>query len=147
MITLVSIVTFSTIAYSVYVDVSGVFSTLSSPGKQGSASQLVVTGNTAKLDLDYSIQNSGLYPLLVAFSCQPDANAPLSCADVSVSIPVGSTQVVGFAITVSDLSKLRSLVSAGNPLHLNATAAFSLEPFATLSARFDLGNALSGAVQ
>jgi hypothetical protein len=145
-ITLVSLVTFTTIVYSAYTDVSGVFSTFGSASSHGSASPIVVTGNTARIGLNYSIQNGGLYPLLIALSCQPDASLPVSCADVSVSIPAGSTQVVGLTLTVTDLTKLRSLVSAGKPLHLNATAAASLEPFATLSAEFDLGSILSGAV-
>jgi len=144
-ITLVSLVTFTTIVYSAYTDVSGVFSSLGSSSSQGSAVHFVVTGNTAELELNYSIQNSGLYPITVALSCQPDASVPVSCANVSVSIPEGSKQVVGFALTVSDLAKLQSQVSAGKTLRLNATASVSLQPFATLSANFDLGSVLSGA--
>ncbi len=146
-ITLVSVVTFTTMAYSAYADVSGVFSTLGSSGIQGSASRYAVTGNTAELGLNFSVQNSGLYPLSIALSCRPDPGTPVTCANVSVSVPAGSTQVVAITLTVSDLSRLQTLVASGAQIHLNATADISLEPFATLAANFDLGGVLSGAVK
>ena len=145
-ITLVSIVTFATIAYSAYADVSSVLSTLSSGGSQGTGSSLAVSGDTATLAVNFSIQNSGLYPLLISLSCQPGPSLPVSCANVSLSIPAGSTQVARLVVTVSSLSKLQSVASSGTPIHLNATADVSLQPFASLSASFDLGSALSGAL-
>jgi len=145
-ITLVTVVTVSTMTYSAYADVSGFLSTLSSGSGAGSGSHFVFTGNTATVGLNFSVQNSGLYPLSIALACSPDPNVPATCGAVSVSIPAGSTQVVVFRLTVSDLTKLKSLVSAGTKLHLNGTADISLEPFATLSVNFDLGSTLSGAV-
>lgn len=144
-ITIVSIVTFSTMAYSAYADVSGVVSRLGSSGSQSPLNHFVVNGNTATLNLSYTVQNSGLYPLAISLSCQPSPDLPVSCAELSVSIPAGATQVVSLSLTVSDLSKLESL-NSGSPLHLNATAVVSLEPFASLSAQLDLGSALSGAL-
>ncbi len=144
-ITLVSVVTVGTMAYSAYVDVNGFISNISSSSGQGLTNHVVVTGNTATLDLNYSVQNSGLYPLSIALSCQPNPSVPVSCSGVSVSIPAGSTQDVSLALTVSDLTKLQAMTSSGSPLHLNATADISLQPFATLSLQIDLGRALSGA--
>ena len=144
-ITLVSIVTFSTMGYSAFADLRGVISTLGSGG-QGAASNLLVNGNSAELDFAYNVQNGGLYPLLISISCQPDASLSVSCSGGNVTIPAGATQQVRFAVSVADLTKLEGAIAAGQQVRLNGTAQISLEPFATLSAVFDLGSILSGAI-
>lgn len=144
-ITIVSLVTFTTMAYSAYADVSGVLSRIGAGGGSGQAARLLVSGNTATLDMNFTVQNTGFYPLLIQLSCQPGGSLPVTCAPLSVSIPAGATRVVTLALAVSDVSKLQSTITGGQPVHLNATAQVSLEPFASLSASFDLGSALSGA--
>lgn len=146
-ITLVSIVTFATMAYSAYQDTAGMLSTLGTAGSSAPGAHLIVSGNMAKLNLGFSVPNNGLYPLAVRISCAPSGSLPVSCGTVAVSVGPGLSESVNLALTVTDLARLRSILANGNSLHLNATAAVSLEPFATLSLTFDLGPTLSGAAR
>jgi hypothetical protein len=145
-ITLVTVVMVSTLAYSAYTDLSGTLSALSSGGGFGSGSSFAVSGNSATLNLNISIKNSGFFPLTISFGCHPDPNVPATCSVSTLDIPVGTTQVLPIILTVTDLSKLQAMLSGGTQLHFNATAEASLVPFATLTANFDIGSLLSGAV-
>lgn len=144
-ITLVSIITFSTIAYSAYADVNGVLSSLRGPSTSATGAHYTVSGNTARLDLNFNVDNGGLYPLSIQLTCANSPSLPVSCGPVSVSIQPGLSRGVDLVLNVNDLARLQTLVSSGAGVHLNATAAIFLQPFAVLSVTFDLGSALSGA--
>lgn len=144
-ITLVSIVTFATMIYSAYQDVSGVVGIFGGkPAGSLGPLQTKVSGNTAQDGLNFTIPNNGLYPLTLRVSCSEPGGLPVSCQAVDLTVIPGQTEVVHFVILVSDVKALRAMVAAGQSIHVNATASVSLEPFATLSVTFDLGPALSG---
>ena len=144
-ITLVTIVTFSTIAYSAYADVNGVIGTASgrAPGALGSV-QARVNGNTETVEVDFAVPNAGFYPLRLEIACAPPPGLEVSCQSVDATVAPGQTQLVTLVVDVANLTQFRSAVASGGAFHLQANLSVSLEPFATLEVRFDLGSALTG---
>jgi hypothetical protein len=138
-------VTVATITYSAYQDVSGVVAAVrgQAQGSPGTL-QTKVSGNTAQWDLNFSVPNGGLYPLQLEMSCAPQTVLPVSCNDIRATVSPGQVQRISFIISVSSISGLKSAIANGASLHLNTTASASIEPFATLTASFDLGSVLSG---
>jgi len=138
--------TFTTLAYSAYEDLGGILGIFGSQPTSGAPSlRTKVSGNTAVVELNFSISNRGLYPVSLRISCDSPPSLPVSCRPAAAMVAQGSTQPLRLTITVGDIAGLMSRVAGGQAVHLNATATASLQPFASVSASFDLGPVLIGA--
>lgn len=145
-ITLISIITFTTLVYSAYEDIGGILGLFGGQTTPNPPTlQTVVSGNTALIELNLSISNRGLYPVSLRISCAPPPGLPVSCQLAQATVGQGNTQGLHLIIMVSDIAGLKSIAAGGQGIHLNATATASLEPFASVSANFDLGSILAGA--
>lgn len=134
-ITVVSILTFATVAYSAYQDYSGVLD-LSHTGTPAIESKSVVQGSSVTVFLNATIPNKGLLPLQASVGCAP-GQPDVSCAPASMTVAPGEVGTLRFQITVTNFAQL--MASPGG-LHVNATWSFSLVSFAGFSASLDLGS-------
>jgi hypothetical protein len=138
-ITLVSLVAFSTIIYSAYTDVSTIFSTLGSgSGSSAIAAREVVQGSTATIYLNVTMQNKGLYPIMMAISCLNSQGANVTCNSPSVTVAPGMKQTLHFVMVISGFSRTQGGTS--NNIHVNGTVLLALEQFASITIAVDLGS-------
>lgn len=140
-ITLVTLVTFSTIAYSAVVDYQNVVSEL----RSGSAGGVVsgsekLQGTTLILLLNVTAQNKGMYPVSVALACSPVQQSGATCTPANATIRPGGESTVRFQMRVPDGGQY---VTGSSKLHINGTLTVGLEPFATLSFVEDFGSLFS----
>ncbi len=138
-ITLVSLVAFSSIAYSAYADYNATVGALK-PGSQGSAIAVrtVTAGDTVTLYVNVTVPNRGLYTIGVGLSCVPGGALKVACSNAEVSIPPGATQVLQFMAVASNVSSPQQLAP------LKGNLSLSLSSFASLSIVVDLGSMVAG---
>jgi hypothetical protein len=138
-ITLVSVVAFSTIVYSAYADVSTIFSTLGSgSGSSAIAAREVVRGSTATVYLNVTMQNKGLYPVMMAISCLDSQGAKVTCNSPSVTVAPGTKQTLHFVMAINDFRTQGG--TSNNNIHVNGTVLLALDQFASISIAVDLGS-------
>ena len=137
-IALLSIMVFSTLAYSAYADASGVLKVF---GNSSSAAPVRVTtttqGNTTEVTFDVTLQNNGLYPIEVSGSC-PSTPGGLNatCSMPTTAIAPGQSTSFNFTLSLSALT-LQSR-AADEPLYVDFTVA--LAPFVSLSITANLAS-------
>lgn len=135
-ITLVVVVSFATIGYTVYADVSNVVSTIGG-GSQTSlvASKTVVQGSAAVDYLNVTLANKGLYPIALSLSCLSPAESGITCTSPSITVLPGQSQTLQFMMTVQNYSQI-----AAGGLHVDGQVVVALEPFASIAVAVDIGN-------
>jgi len=136
-ITLVSIITFSTIFYSVY----RVYQSLTaSGGLKGITKTTVIQGTMVVFSLNGSIPNNGLYPIDLSFTLSAESGGRLLTKSTSTAVKLmpGQNRAVNFTSQID----LLSLTNATNPqrfllnestVSLFTTLNAELEPFASMS--------------
>jgi hypothetical protein len=143
-ITLLSVLVFSTIAYSAYADANGVLKVFGA-GSSSSTAPVSVTsttqGNTTDLTFNVTLQNNGLYPIEVSGSC---ASTPgglnATCNMPTTTIGPGQSTSFQFTLGVVGLSVQGA---AGNePLYVDFKVA--LEPFVSVSVTANLSSFIGG---
>jgi hypothetical protein len=139
-ITLVSIVTFSTIGYTVFADAQAFLGSLQSGPGHTISSAYRFQGSNLLLDLNATVQNQGLYPLSITLSCSPVQQEGVSCSSAQATIPPGQTSTLVFRIMVPNATEYTNAVQSPKQLHINGTATFALEPFASITINSDYGN-------
>lgn len=134
-ITLVSLVTFSTVGYSAYVDVSNVINTVGG-GSPTSAitANTVVQGSAATVYLNVTLANKGLYPISLSLTCLPPGASGITCTSPSIRVLPGQSQTLHFVMTVRNYPQF---VAGGS--HVDGQVVVALEPFASISVTVNLG--------
>jgi len=129
-ITVVAIVAFSTMAYSVYMDVNGVVGALGSGRSPTNFSvRTVINGSSETEYFNATIPNRGLYPLVVGLSCLPSTGSVnVTCSKASVVIPPGGEQTMHFTMVFQNLS-----FTSVNTISVKGNVSLSLVPFASVS--------------
>jgi hypothetical protein len=136
-ITLVSIVTFSTLGYTIFADVQGFVGTLQSGPGSALSGSAVLQGSILLLDLNATVQNQGLYPLSITLSCpSTQQQEGATCTTAHATIPPGQTSTLVFRMAIPNGTVY---TSGAKQLHINVSAAFALEPFASITVTKDLG--------
>jgi hypothetical protein len=137
-ITLVSLVAFSTLIYSAYTDVTTIFSTLGSgSGSSAITARELVQGSTATIYLNVTMQNKGLYPIMMAISCPNSQGANVTCNSPSITVAPGMNQTLHFVMAIKDFSQTQGGTSN---IHVNGTVLLALEQFASITVAVDLGS-------
>ncbi len=136
-ITLVSVITFSTIGYSVYRE----YQSLTASGVlKGITANTVVQGTKVFFSLNGSIPNSGLYPIDLSFSISAESGGHLLTKSTSTAVKLLPGQ--NRAVNLTSQIDLLSLTNATNPqrfllnestISLFTTVNAGLEPFASFS--------------
>jgi len=138
-ITLVSLVTFATVGYSVYAVASNVTNTLGgSSHTPAITAKVVVSGSVATAYLNVTLTNNGFYPIALSLDCSPPAGSGISCTNSLVRIDPGQTQTLNFAMTVENYSQY-----APEGIHVDGLVQATLEPFASVNMTVDLGTLLT----
>jgi len=134
-ITMVALVTFSTVGYTAYADVSNVISTVGggSPTPAISA-KTVVQGLEATVYLNVTLANKGLYPITLSLACLPPSGSGITCTSPSIRVLPDQSQTLQFMMTVENYSQ-----SAAGGLHVDGQVGVTLEPFASIAVAVDLG--------
>lgn len=136
-ITVVSLVAFSTIAYSLYSDVNAVIGTLGSGPSEGVATSTVLKGTNATIYINATVPNAGLYPLSVGLSCLPsNGSIKVSCSNSSVTVAPGGQQTLRFTILLQNLS-----LTSPNNFSVEGNLSLSLIPFGSASLKVPIGTA------
>jgi len=136
-ITVISLITFSTIGYSVYREYQSLSSPASVSGIKASAS---VVGTNVIFSVNGKIPNSGLYPIDLSFAVTAQSGGSLIAKSNSAGVRLlpGGDKVVNLTSKVD----LFSLSNVTNPqrfllnqttITLLTTLNAGLEPFATIS--------------
>jgi hypothetical protein len=135
-ITVVSLVAFSSIAYSAWADINGVIGTVGQgPRSPAVAAETVTRGNSITLYLNVTVSNKGLYPLTIGLTCQPSSTTKLMCQQASVIIPPAGQSTLHFSMTV---------LNASQPsIQANGTLSVTLQPFASVYVGVNLGSMLN----
>ena len=142
-IMLVSLVAFSTVAYTAYADVSNVLDTVGNNTHTAAiSSRTVVEGSGATVYLNVTLSNKGLYPIELSMACLPASGSGIACTSPSVTILPGQSQTLHLVMTIASYSQV-----LGGGLHVNGRVEAILEPFASINMTFDLGGlvAVGGA--
>lgn len=135
-ITVVSLVAFSTMAYSVYADYNGAIGIVGQqPANPGITYKTVYQGASVTVYLNVTIPNKGLYVLRVGLSCLSTSGSGVACTDASVTVPPGSEQTLHFAMTVSNPQTQGSF-----PAGVRGNLSLSLVPFASFNMVLDLSS-------
>ena len=129
-ITVVALVAFSTLAYSVYADVNGVAGTLGSGASSPNVSVRTVVNGTSETEyINATIPNRGLYPLVVGLSCLPSTGSVrVTCSDARITIPPGGAQTMHFTMVFQNLS-----FTSVNTISVKGNVSLALVPFASVS--------------
>ena len=129
-ITVVSLVAFSTLVYSVYQDYTVVASNVSG----GIRENVAVQGSAATVNFNVTIPNGGLYMLVVGLSCAPgNGSVSITCNNAVVTVPPGTTQTLRFVMVVSNVTQ-----ATLSDLQVQGTLSLTLQPFATMSLSLNL---------
>ena len=135
-ITLVVLVSFATVGYTVYADVSNVVNTIG-----GSAATSLVTtttvvqGSATVFYLNVTLANKGLYPVALSMSCLPPIESGITCNSPSITISPGQSQTLQFTMRVQNYSQI-----AAGGLHVDGQLVVALEPFASIAVAVNIGN-------
>jgi hypothetical protein len=143
-ITLVSVITFSTIGYSVYRAYQWI---TASGGLKGITATPVINGTKVAFALNGSIPNNGLYPIDLSFSISAESGGQLLTKSTSTAVKLlpGQNRAVNFTSQID----LLSLTNVTNPqrfllndstISLFTTINAGLEPFASMSMGIPGGN-------
>jgi hypothetical protein len=135
-ITLVSIVTFSTLGYTIFADVQGFVGSLQSGSGPAISGSAVLQGSTLLLDLNATVQNQGLYPLSITLSCSSAQQEGATCTTAQATIPPGQTSTLVFRMAIPNGTEY---TSGAKQLHINGSATLALEPFASVTITKDFG--------
>ena len=136
-ITLVSVITFSTMGYSIYREYQ---SLTASGGIKGVKATTVVQGTKVVFALNGSIPNSGLYPIDLSFSIAAESGGQLLTKSTSTSVKLLPGQ--NRAVNLTSQIDLLSLANVTNPqrfllnqstISLITTINAGLEPFASIT--------------
>ena len=129
-ITVVALVAFSTLAYSVYADVGSVGRSLSSSSSpSGYTTSVAVNGTSETEYVNATIPNAGLYPLVVGLSCLPsNGSVRVTCSNTEVTIPPGGEQTMHFAMVFQNIS-----FTSTNTVSVKGNVSLALVPFASVS--------------
>lgn len=137
-ITLVSVITFSTILYSVYRE----YQSLSAAGAlRGVQAGGAIQGTSVLFTVNGSIPNSGLYPIDLSFSIAAESGGQVIAKSTSPAVRLLPGQSRAVSLT-SQLNLLSSLSNVTNPqrfllnqsvISLVTTINAGLEPFASIS--------------
>jgi hypothetical protein len=135
-IALVSLITFSTVGYTVYADVSNVFNTVRGGAPTSAITAKTVVQDSAELVyLNVTLANKGLYPIILSLACLPPERNGITCTSPSITVLPGQSQTLHFMMTVENYSQ-----SAAGGLHVDGQVVVALEPFASIAVTVDLGN-------
>jgi len=136
-ITLVSVITFSTMGYSVYRE----YQSLTGSGVlKGITATTTVQGTKVVFSLNGSIPNSGLYPIDLSFTISAESGGRLLTKSTSPAVKLMPGQ--NRAVNITSQIDLLSLTNATNPqrfllndstISLITTVNAGLEPFASMS--------------
>ena len=135
-ITLVSIVTFTTFAYSGVADFQGFFSSLQSGSGSALSGSAVLQGTTLLLELNATVTNEGLFPLAISLSCSSTQTEGATCTNAQATILPGQTSTLLFRMAVPNGTEY---TSGARQLHINGSATLALEPFASVNITKDFG--------
>jgi hypothetical protein len=127
-ITLISILTFVTLAYSGYEDVAPLVQGASGGPPPIAVSPPQSNGQTSTIFVNVTLHNGGLYPIGVSIACSSQTNGT-SCSDVAASVVPGQTQVIHFSVTTQN----SNLGQGGSFPNIIVSVQLSLVPFLTLS--------------
>jgi hypothetical protein len=138
-ITLVSLVTFSTVGYTAYADVSDVLNTVGG-GAPTSAitAKTIVQGSAATVYLNVTLANKGLYPIILSLTCLSPEESGITCTSPSIKVLPGQSQTLHFVMTVENY-----IQSAAGGLHVDGRVEVALEPFASIAVAVDLGSLIA----
>jgi hypothetical protein len=126
-ILLVSVVAFSTIVYSAYVDYNGVVGAVGTSQATPAVSvKTVVEGTTTSVYLNITLPNDGLYDIRIGLSCLTNTSSDVTCSDASVVIPPGEEQTLRFTMTAENQQGVL-------PSGVKGNLSLSLVPFASLN--------------
>ncbi len=136
-ITLITIVTFSTIGYSLYKEYESI---TSSNALQGIKSGGVIRGSSIVFSLTGNIPNSGLYPIDLSFSFDAESAGQVLAKNTTSTVRLlpGESRAVNFSSAIN----LLSLTNVTNPqrfilnqseVSLFTTINGAMEPFASIS--------------
>ena len=135
-ITLVVLVSFVTIGYTVYADVSNVVNAVGGGAPTSLiAAKAVAQGSATVFYLNVTLANKGLYPVGLSLSCLPPEESGITCTSPSITVPPGQSQTLQFTMTVQNYSQI-----AAGGLHVEGQMVVSLEPFVSIAVAVDLGN-------
>jgi hypothetical protein len=135
-ITLVSIVTFSTVGYTVYADVSDILNTVGGGTPTSAiAARTVVQGSAAVIYLNVTLANKGLYPIALSLTCLSPEESGITCTSPSITVLPGQSRTLHFIMAVENY-----IQSATGGLHVDGQVEVTLEPFASIAVAVDLGS-------
>ena len=135
-IVLVSLVTFLTIAYSVYADYNGALAIVGQNLAIANVSaEATAEGTATTVHLTLTIPNRGFYDLRVGLSCLSNTSSEVTCTGASVTVPPGGEQTLQLVFTVLNQSQ-QGFVPAG----VKGNLSLSLIPFASLNIVVDLSS-------
>jgi len=129
-ITVVSLVAFSTIAYSFYADYEALSGGQRPGGPPPNQSVRTVVNNTsATTYVNITVTNNGLYPLTVGLSClSSNGSVVVKCSNSSITVPPGSKQILHFVMNLQNLSQ----APPGN-FTVMGDISLSLPPFVSVN--------------
>jgi hypothetical protein len=135
-IILVVLVSFATVGYTVYADVSNVVNTVGGSAPTSLvAAKTVIQGSAAVFYLNVTLANKGLYPVALSMSCLPPVESGITCNSPSITVPSGQSQTLQFTMTVQNYSQI-----AAGGLHVDGQVVVALEPFASIAVAVNIGN-------
>jgi hypothetical protein len=138
-ITLVSLVTFTTVGYSVYVDASNAARVLGGNSHTSAiTAKIVIRESVATVYLNVTLANDGLYPIVLSLACLPQNMSGISCSSPTITVLPGQTQTLHFTMTVENYTQ-----SAPKDLRIHGRVKVVLEPFASIALTVDLGTLLA----
>ena len=134
-IALVSLVTFSTVGYSAYADVSNIINTVGGGSPTSSiTAEIVVQGSAAIVYLNVTLANRGLYPIALSLTCLPPSGSGIACTSPSIRVLPGQSRTLRFVMTVENYSQY-----AVGGMHVDGQVVVTLEPFASIALAVNLG--------
>lgn len=136
---LVSLITFSTVGYSAYADVSNVLNTVGgSSSTSAITTKAVVQGSTEVVYLNVTLANGGLYPVDLSLACLPSDGNGIACTSPSASVLPGQSQTLHFVMTIDNYTQ----ALAGAP-RIDGQLEVTLVPFASINLTVDLGSLIT----
>jgi len=136
-ITVISLITFSTIGYSIYRE----YQSLSAPGSLGAINaSAVVKGTSVVFSVNGKIPNSGLYPIDLSFSVSAESQGEVIARSASAGVrlmpgeqkPVNLTSRIDL-FSLSNVTNPQRFLLNQSTISLLTTLHAGLEPFASIS--------------
>ena len=135
-ITVLTLLIFSTLAYSAYADTNGILKIFGNGSKTPAVMVTrTVQGSSSQVLMNITLSNDGLYPVSIAGSCvSSPGGLNASCSLPRTTVAPGQSKTVQLVIIVNGLSQQNG--TAGRPLVADISVA--LEPFVSLNVTTDL---------